>query len=89
MKFGSLAKDCNLHERGNSEGHQKIQCLIQKFQIQFQNVLILTLCCSLAGAGINLRYNPPHTMKKKQNGFRRPVIIKKNKRNHNRTMVMI
>lgn len=32
-----------LHKRGNSKGHQKTQCLIQKFQIQFQNVLILTL----------------------------------------------
>ncbi|KAI5412848.1 hypothetical protein KIW84_057468 [Lathyrus oleraceus] len=58
-------RDGNLHERGNSEGHQKIQCLIQKFQIQFQNVLILILYCSLSGAGVNLQYNPPHTMKKK------------------------
>ncbi|KAI5395005.1 hypothetical protein KIW84_061566 [Lathyrus oleraceus] len=32
-----------LHERRNSKGHQKTQYLIQKFQIQFQNVLILTI----------------------------------------------
>ncbi|KAI5430337.1 hypothetical protein KIW84_034789 [Lathyrus oleraceus] len=33
------------------------------------------------GAGVNLQYNPPQTRRKKQNGFRRPVIIK-NERNH-------
>lgn len=69
----------NLHERGNSEDHQKTQCLIHKFRIRYQNVLILTLYHSLAGAGasVNHQYNPPQTMRKKQNGFRRPVIIKK------------